>query len=422
MPPRQAPIIVQQANTDSVFYVHPSEGPNSVAVTPLLTDSNYLAWSRSMKRALGAKNNFKNSSLRLIEFVLLLFVLQSTILNKMKSLWEELNSHRPMHVCTCPYPCRCESMRAAREFRMEDQVIQFLTGLHDNFSVVKTQVLLMDPLPSINKVYSMVVQEESNNTAPPPISIEDSSILVNALDARKLYGRGKSPSGYSQSKNTSRYCTFCHRNNHTVDFCYQKHGYPNANKSLAASNVVTTESSTDSQSIGEGSSSISQTGLTQEQYVHLVSLLQQSSLVSPASTSNPVSTNHIVSSTASHSVSGINTVISCSLNAQSNYWLIDLGANEHICCSLSLLHSFHKIKPMNVILPNGTSVIVHYAGTAIFSRTFHITNVLYSPHFKVNLISFFALIQVLSYEKMIGLGSLVDGLYRLDTASCSQKP
>ena len=58
MPPRQAPIIVLQANTDSVFYVHPSEGPSYVVVTPLLTSSNYLAWSRFMKRALGAKNKF----------------------------------------------------------------------------------------------------------------------------------------------------------------------------------------------------------------------------------------------------------------------------------------------------------------------------------------------------------------------------
>jgi len=45
-----------QVNADSIFYVHPSEGPNSVTVTPLLTRSNYLAWSRSMQRALGAQN------------------------------------------------------------------------------------------------------------------------------------------------------------------------------------------------------------------------------------------------------------------------------------------------------------------------------------------------------------------------------
>jgi hypothetical protein len=51
--------MVRQQNpidTTSVFYVHPSEGPNTVVVTPLLTGSNYPAWSRSMQRALGAKN------------------------------------------------------------------------------------------------------------------------------------------------------------------------------------------------------------------------------------------------------------------------------------------------------------------------------------------------------------------------------
>ncbi|MCH85942.1 hypothetical protein A2U01_0006794 [Trifolium medium] len=55
MPPRQAPTFVQPQlnNTDSIFYVHPSEGPNSLTVTPSLNGSNYLAWNRSMCRALG---------------------------------------------------------------------------------------------------------------------------------------------------------------------------------------------------------------------------------------------------------------------------------------------------------------------------------------------------------------------------------
>jgi len=156
-------------------------------------------------------------------------------------------------------------MRAARNFRMEDQVIQFLTGLNDNFSVLKTQVLLMDPLPSINKVYSMVIQEESNNVAlTPPVSTEDSSILVNASNVRKTFMHGK-VSGAPQSKKKSRYCTFCHRNNHTVEYCYQKHGYPNTNKPVASSNVVNSKHAMDSISTtsSEGTSSVSQTGLTQ---------------------------------------------------------------------------------------------------------------------------------------------------------------
>jgi len=58
MPPRQIPVAIQQAQANilSIFYVHPSEGLNSVMITPRLIGSNYLAWNRFMKHTLGAKN------------------------------------------------------------------------------------------------------------------------------------------------------------------------------------------------------------------------------------------------------------------------------------------------------------------------------------------------------------------------------
>lgn len=308
---------------------------------------------------------------------------------ELKSLWEELNSHCPMPMCTCPHPCRCESMRSARNFRLEDQIIQFLTGLNDNFGVVKTQVVIQE---SINKIYSLVIQEESNNSVvTASSSIEDSNILVNASDARKPFGRGKLNFGSHPPKNNSKYCSFCHKTNHTLEFCYQKHGFPNANKGSGSTNAVNSEGVPESQ----GSSAISQIGLTQEQYVHLVSLLQQSSLIIPAPPITSANTNHIISEP---SYAGINTIFPCCLHVKSNYWLIDSGANEHICSSLSLLHSFYIIKPLHVTLPNGTSVLVHYAGTVSFSPHFHITNVLYSPHFHVNLIYVSKLCKLMTYH------------------------
>jgi hypothetical protein len=54
MPPRVAPP-EPTSDHSSPFFVHPGDGPTSVTVSPLLTGSNYHAWSRSMKRALGAK-------------------------------------------------------------------------------------------------------------------------------------------------------------------------------------------------------------------------------------------------------------------------------------------------------------------------------------------------------------------------------
>jgi len=70
-----------------------------------------------------AINNLKQGS----KFVLDYFT-------ERKTLWEELNSHRPMPLSTCIHQCRCEIMCSSRYFRLEDQVIQFLTGLNDQFS------------------------------------------------------------------------------------------------------------------------------------------------------------------------------------------------------------------------------------------------------------------------------------------------
>jgi hypothetical protein len=218
--------------------------------------------------------------------------------------------------------------------------------LNEQFAVVKTQVLLMDPLPSINKVYSLVVQEESNNTQlASPASVDDSNILVNATDTSRGYGRGKNNFGGKGS----RYCTFCNRTNHTVETCYQKHGFPPFNKPKPSANASIHEAS-DVKPVNNGaeaSSSSSSTGITQEQYTHLVSLLQQSSLT--ASASPLVSSNHVTSQPSTSA--GINTISSNSLQVINPIWLIDSGANEHICSSLHFFSTIHDIAPMYVNFP-----------------------------------------------------------------------
>lgn len=105
-----------------------------------------------------------------------------------------MNCHKPIPNCTCVHPWRCGSIRLAKLYRTKDQIIQFLTGLNESFSVVKTQILLMDPLPSINKVYSSVVQEEIHyDVVSTLVTIDESSISINVSDSRKVYPRGKRP-------------------------------------------------------------------------------------------------------------------------------------------------------------------------------------------------------------------------------------
>ncbi|MCI35227.1 retrovirus-related Pol polyprotein from transposon TNT 1-94, partial [Trifolium medium] len=61
MPPRVAPVAPVDPVLDqtSPYFVHPSDGPSSVTVKPVLDGSNYHSWARSMRRALGGKMKFE---------------------------------------------------------------------------------------------------------------------------------------------------------------------------------------------------------------------------------------------------------------------------------------------------------------------------------------------------------------------------
>jgi len=444
----------------SPYYIHPSDGPNSLIITPKLNGSNYLARHCSMQHAMGAKNKlvFIDGSIpipdiddlnrqawehcnHLIHSWIVNYVtesiaqtivfhdtalsawedlkeqfskvdrvrilsLRSTINNlkqgtkfvldyfiELRTLWDELNSHRPIPNCTCVHPCRCESIRLVMYFRTENQILQFLTSLNESFFVMKTHILLMDPLPPINKVYSLVVQEESQNVvfSTPPI-IDESSISVNASDARKFHARGKGAPGNSNGKNNSRFCTFCNRYNHTIEFCYQKHGHPNFNKGNSSAHNASSDAFDTSNLVGSNDVVVadSKFSLTQEKYDHLVALLQQANLLSLASPpTGPVSNDTYTSNTpATESYqTSIFSVVSCAIDSAPHHWILDSGANDHICSYLSSFTSFYKIKPTNVNLPNKTSVSVQYAGNVHFSSTLYPTNVLYCPSFNLNLIS-----------------------------------
>ncbi|GAU15747.1 hypothetical protein TSUD_235630 [Trifolium subterraneum] len=332
MPPRVAPINPPPDNTDSVFFVHSREGAkNKLAFVdgsmpiPDFHDLNRRAWERcnhlihswiikSVTKQIAQTLVFHENCIDVWEDLQERFSkvdrvrianLRASINNlkqgskfvldyftEMKMLWEELNSHRPIPTCTCAHQCRCTAMSDARTFLLEDQVIQFLTGLNNEFAVVKTQILLMDPLPSINKVYSLVVQEESNNQT--LISVDDPSALVNAFDVRKPPYCGK---GNTNGRSSTRVCTYCGKNGHTVEFCYGKHGYPNVNKGSASTNASNgnTTAPRFTNSVTEVGSSSSSTCLTQDKYDQLISLLQQANLVSLASPANRTSRSNSVS-------------------------------------------------------------------------------------------------------------------------------
>ncbi|XP_058782613.1 uncharacterized protein LOC131657147 [Vicia villosa] len=206
----------------------------------------------------------------------------SDYFTELRSLWEELDQYRLMPSCTCHIACACLAIRNSRSFRAEDRIIQFLIGLNEEFHGVVSQVLLMDPLPQINRVISMVMPQErkisgtlftSNNTA------DEGACMVNAVDrSKKPYGRGigNGNSYAGRGRGNLKVCTHCGKTGHIIDNCYRKHGYPpNFGNENSYANQVEVDESEKSVTASTSDSGGGNMSLTREQYHNLMMLLEK---------------------------------------------------------------------------------------------------------------------------------------------------
>ena len=150
----------------------------------------------------------------------------SSYYTKFKSLWQELSDYR---TCSCGH-------------QAEDCVMSFLMGLNETYTTVRGQILLMDPIPPMGEVFSLLIQDEKQRKVGKKNTIESSALAV------KTNGSGRS---FNKAKSGRPQCTHCGVLGHVVDKCYKLHEYPPDYKfknkaSQAASfanNVVTTDAS-----------------------------------------------------------------------------------------------------------------------------------------------------------------------------------
>jgi hypothetical protein len=347
----------------------------------------------------------------------------SEFFTALKILWEELESYLSAPVCNCPRKCVCVTgVSNAKHQHDLIRTIRFLTGLNDTFDMVRSQILLMEPLPPINKVFSMVMQHERQFASSQSVlELDEGKALVNASDARRSYGagRGKAGSNNKNNKKSNRYCTFCGKDNHIVDNCYRKHGFPpNYGRNASVNNTAAEEQDNDDAKSYKGTGNDSYS-FTKDQYERLINLLQASSIGAGSSSTAQVNA-------VQHHHSGIAYSLS---NSTYGSWIIDSGASDHICSNLALFDKHHAIAPIQVKMANGTISYAKIAGTVKLFDDFYVHNVLLVPEFSLNLISVPKLTQSSSCTvvfngvncfiqertslRMIGSGELIEGLYYL---------
>ncbi|CAL5321219.1 unnamed protein product [Camellia sinensis] len=292
----------------SPLFIHPSDHPGFFLVSKRLDGNNYATWRRSMVIALTAKNKlgFVNGTIKAphttekpIDYALWercdkmvlswllnsveadladgvvytdtaheiwndfhdrfslgnaprIFQIQksisshaqgsmpiSTYYTKLKALWDELASYKTQPICSCG------GMKVYSEQREQDQIMQFLMGLNESYNAIRGQILLINPLPSVRKAYSLITQEEKQREIGSS-STENFSVAATVhkykgsnssrFGTQNLSGDRSSFNHSSRSGNPNQFgdrsssfdlhCSYCDRDGHNIETCYKLHGYP----------------------------------------------------------------------------------------------------------------------------------------------------------------------------------------------------
>ena len=264
----------------------------------------------------------------------------------------------------------CGRLQPMMEHIQSKQVMSFLMGLNEQFAPVRAQILLMEPIPSINKVFSLVIQEERQR------SIGSNS--GNVQDAQLAFApKGAPPKGKGQKKDRPM-CSHCGIAGHTIDKCFKIHGYSpgykgkGKNSAINHANQVAVSENTD----------VTDTSIAilANQYQQLLALL----------TAHLSQANKVPMDVAEPS----NNVDSCIILSShhtfiksTSHWIIDSGATCHIAHNIASFASITPVQNVFVTLPNRSCVPVQFVGTVSFNSDFTLTNVFYVPSFNVNLFS-----------------------------------
>ncbi|XP_024024584.1 uncharacterized protein LOC112092495 [Morus notabilis] len=183
--------------TNSLYFLHSEDHPGLILVSHPLTGPNYNTWNRAMFMALNAKHKLgfvdgsiskpsaqappgwnlvslqqhdlhkrfhQSNAPRIFQIKQQLQGLCqasldiNTYYTRLKILWDELKHYQPIPVC------HCGGMKAWLDYQQQEYVMQFLMGLNESYGTIREQILLNDPLPSISKVFNLVVQEERQRT------------------------------------------------------------------------------------------------------------------------------------------------------------------------------------------------------------------------------------------------------------------
>ncbi|XP_065618325.1 uncharacterized protein LOC136062751 [Quercus suber] len=253
--------------------------------------------------------------------------------------------------------------------------MQFLNGLNDAYSQVRTQILMMEPSPSIDKAFSLVIQEERQRSSSGFNLGPSAETIALAVKNQSFHHNSgfTSNSGKNLKGNTGKgrpMCSYCGKLGHIKEKCYKLVGFPPGYKQkgkVPMANQISFEG--DQSQTGETQLGNGNFPFTADQCQQLISLLNTHAFSSDSCEGVHSANSAIASTSASgntcpvfqdcmtlnmqHSVFAVNPVHKNAFNSET--WVLDTGATDHIIHSVTLFTKITNSISTFVQLPNDLS-------------------------------------------------------------------
>ncbi|KAG6760275.1 hypothetical protein POTOM_036782 [Populus tomentosa] len=246
------------SDPNNPYRIENGDHTSLVLVTELLTTENYITWSRSMRRALRARNK--------LGFISGNIVRPTNEEDPLFEMWE-----------------RCNDMVVSWIQNAVSTDIKHTLAFVDDAQMVWTE--LKDRLSQQNGPRIFQLRRD----------------LATLRQDRDSAGNAEPP-----------VCSHCNVSGHMVEKCYKLHGYPPSHK-LYKGRVASSFANQAVLSTSPNKEEVSEEKMvfTKEQYHHLMSLIQPQSLLTATPTANPTSFNSKNSATPSK-MSGATDHMVCS--------------------------------------------------------------------------------------------------------------
>ncbi|RVW99352.1 Retrovirus-related Pol polyprotein from transposon RE2 [Vitis vinifera] len=356
-------------NSNHPLFLHHSDQPGVVLVSQPLMEDNYTTWVQSMDMALTVKNKkgFVDGTLN-----------RPTHNPNEQQQWDRCNilerfSHtntvQLFNIENAIHECAQGTAAEVKTYMETQKTMKFLMGLGDNYATVRSNIIGMDPLPTVNKAYAMALRHEKQAEA------SNGKVAVpneaSAFSVRKL----------DQDPNTTEREVKCH----TYDYCRRRKNTMGGGQGRSKVNHAAT--------LNEGKEDVTNFPLSQSECQQMMGLLSK---IKTAATSHSdghqmLEMLHATKQASANLVGNVpnyeelsGRVFALSRDIKDTMWILDSGASDHIVCDSSFLTSFQPVHNRIVKLPDGTSAHVSHIGTDLQSG------------------------------KMIGMGTESEGLYCLN--------